>query len=181
MSELSGVVMIFGAGLAMICAPLVFLPEKAMRFVKAFPRNKAIGMALTAVALTWSAWLLMKMDMGGLDKWKPLLYVLTPLTFILVVLLVDELLAARALGGLLLLVPAPILTAAQWHASPFRLVIVILSYLLVVAGMILVLSPFRFRKTMAILAANQKNCRITGSIGFALGILVICLGLTVLA
>jgi hypothetical protein len=181
MSYLSGVVMIFGAVLAMVGAPMMFAPAKAISFIRGFPRNKIAGWLLVAVDLAWSAWLLLQMDMGWLEKWKPLVYVLAPIAFFLIVNFMDELLAARALGGLFLILPAPILDASQWHSSLFRLFIVVMAYIVVIAGMALALSPFRFRKTMQLITDNQKKCRFAGLIGLVLGMFIIGLGITVFA
>jgi len=46
---------------------------------------------------------------------KPILWALAPLCYVLTVCFVEELLAARALGGILLLAAAPVLDAARWH------------------------------------------------------------------
>jgi uncharacterized protein YjeT (DUF2065 family) len=179
MSYLSGVVMIMGSVLAMIGAALALSPDRSILFIKKFPRNKAAGWILLAVDLIWSASLLLQMDMGWINRWKPAIYLLAPAAFVLIVNFMDQLLAARALGGIFLLLPVPVLDAVQWHPSAFRLVIIMLAYLIVIAGMFLVLSPFRFRKTMQAIACNQQRCRMAGLAGLMLGVFVIGLSLAV--
>jgi hypothetical protein len=111
----------------------------------AFPRHKPLGIILTGVALLWSAMLINQMTLGELSKYKFLLYLLTPLSFFLIIHYLDELLAARSFGGLLLLVPTVMVDAARWHPSEWRLVVVTLGYIMVIIGTWLVLSPFKFR------------------------------------
>lgn len=124
---------------------LFIAPERCAGQLKAFPRSKTIGMALTAISLLWSATLINQMTLGELSKYKNLLYVLTPLSFYLIIKYLEELLAARAFGGLLMLLPTMMIDAARWHPSPSRLVVVTLGYIMVILGIWLVLSPFKFR------------------------------------
>ena len=84
------------------------------------------------------------------------------------------------LTGLLLLVPAPILHAARLNDSPFRLVIVVVAYLLVVKGLVLILSPFRFRHVVDRWLNTDAACRKWGGAGLVAAVVMVLLGLTVL-
>lgn len=179
MSSLAIVALALGSVVALTGVPCVFSPERARGWMAAFPRNAWLGWALTAVDLAWSAWLVMHMSLGPFDRYKPALYVVGPLLFFLVVFLMDELLAARALGGLLLLVPSPLLDVARWHESEFRLVVATLAYVFVVMGILLVLCPYLFRKATGAWMQNNTRCRLGGSLGLALGLFLIVLALTV--
>ena len=179
MTHLSGISIILGSVLAMLHVPCVFLPQQTRGWVSRFPRNTWAGWILAAGALAWSAWLLHETPLGRFEHLKSLLYIVAPVAYVAVILSMTELLAARALGGLLLLVPAPILDAARWEPSLFRLVIVVLAYALVIAGVILVLSPYQFRKAMNVCLKNNTRCRTVGAAGVAVGLLVVVLGLLV--
>ena len=179
MSELAAAALILGGAIAIVHAPGLLAPERARAWMAGFPRNKWAGWALTAITLGWSAWLVMQMPLGPFDVYKPLLYGLAPVAFVLIVLLMDELLAARALGGLFLLIPSPLLNAARPHESDWRLVITVLAYGFVIAGIILVLCPYRFRKTAASWSRSHTACRVWGGAGLILGLVVIALALTV--
>ena len=173
-----GVGTVFGAGSLL----LLTAPAAAARALAAFPRNLWVGRALAAVALAWSAWLAWDMPMGFVDAYKQWLYVLTPVAYLLVIWLMDEMLAARAFGGLLLLVAEPVLAAArQPGLSNWRLTLVVLVYVWVVAGMALVLGPYWFRKTAEVLCRSDDRCRKAGAVGLAVGIMLAALGSTVLA
>ena len=117
--------------------------------------------------------------MGRFEGVKPWLWVLVTVVFFLVVYFMDELLAPRALGGLLVLLPPPLLAAARWHESAFRYVIVVLAYILVIKGIILVLSPYQFRKWAALLVKRNSLCRTWGFIGMMFGVFIILLGIIV--
>lgn len=179
MNSLAMAALALGGVVALLHAPCVFSPERARRWMAAFPRNVWLGWGLTAADLAWSAWLVMHMSLGPFDRYKPALYVVGPVLFFLVVFLMDELLAARALGGLLILIPSPLLDVARWHESEFRLVVTTLAYVFVVVGMLLVLCPYLFRKATGAWMRNNTRCRLGGTIGLALGLFLIVLALTV--
>jgi hypothetical protein len=155
-------------GLAAVAAgvggALAFAPAATRAWLQRFPRHRTTGWVLTAVALAWSARLLWLTPLGRFDAVKPYFVVLTPLSIALVCWAMDELLAARALGILLLLVPAPILEAARLQDSPLRLVMVVVAYAMAVKGAVLVMSPYALRKGLAFALGHDRACRIWGSI-----------------
>lgn len=163
-------------------AALVAAPSGTRRALAAFPRNVWLGRVLAAVALAWSTALVMDMPLGFVEPYKMGLYGVGPIVYCLVIFLMDELLAARALGGLLLLVAEPALAATRAPGlSAWRLVIVALAYAWVVAGMALVLGPYWFRKTVEVVCRTDTRCRWVGGVGVGAGILMIVLGVTVFA
>jgi len=178
MTVLAKTAILLGVAIILLNAPCILSPKTIRECIKRFPRSKSAGWFLTAVDLVWSVWLLHNIDFGRFEQFKPLLYWLTPVVFFLIIFLMDELLAPRALGGLFLLVPAPLLTVARWHRSEMRLVIVVLAYALVIAGMILVLSPYQFRKANALWIEDDKLCKTVGAVGVVLGAFVVLLGTT---
>jgi len=78
-----------------------------------------------------------------------------------------------------LLVAAPVLDAARFHPSPWRLVMVTMAYLWVVAGLVLVSNPWWFRKWTAPLVATDRRIRLTATAGLLAGLGLVVLGLTV--
>mgnify|MGYP003585500246 CR=1 FL=1 len=181
MNELSLAHIALLLGAAGLAAGLwqLIAPAQVRRMLDAFPRSTATAWALTAIDLLWVAWLLHHTNLGRFDYLKPALYFLTPLSFFLLINYLDELLAARALGGLLLLLPHPVLQIAQWHPSEWRLVVVSLAYLWAVAGMALVLSPYLFRRTALIVVPTDARSRLSAALKLAVSIGLIGLGLTV--
>lgn len=160
------------AGLAGLLAPA---PVRAG--LNRFPRHAGAGRLLAGLALVWVAWIVLHAQLGRFAWLKPGVYVLAPVSFALMVLFMDELLAVRALGGVLLLLGDPILDAIRWHDSPWRLVVTTLTYIMVTAGMMLVLSPYYFRTWAGALAGSPARCRLTGAALCLLGVALIVLGL----
>ena len=178
MTRLGLIAAMTGGAIAFLGALLASVPGASRAWMKDFPRSRSWGWALALLALLWAGWLLYETPLGAFEKYKPLVFVLTPVAYVLVILFVDELLAPRALGGLLLLVPAPMLDAARWHGSAYRYVILVLAYLFAVKGMALVLSPYLFRKTEERLLGSDTACRLWGGLGLGFGLFVVLLGFT---
>ncbi len=178
-----------GVGLSLLGLGLWSLtgPASFRRTLAAFPRHRISAILLTVVNALWVAWLIEQTPLGRFEGWKtlafgelsiPTLWVLTPLSIWLVIQFMDELLAPRMLGALFLLAAAPALDAARWHPSPWRLVLTSLVYILIVWGVVLLLSPYRFRHSMDALWTGGR--RIWSSIVvMGLGAWLIFLSLTV--
>jgi len=176
--ELRSAALLLGGVVAAVGAALAAAPTAVRDWSARFPRMKPAAWMLTALDLLWSAWLVHQMPLEGFDNLKPLLYVITPATFVLVVMLLDDLLAPRALGGLLLLIPCPLLDVQRWHPSPWRAVVAVLAYAVAGMGFALVLNPYQFRKVMTIVTANDRRGRLLGALTGAAGTGVVILALT---
>jgi uncharacterized protein YjeT (DUF2065 family) len=174
---------IWTLGLALLLLVLhggcVVSPKTAARIADGFPRHKWAGRVLATIGLLWAAWLVRDIPMGGLEHLKQWLIVITPVTIGLTYVYMEELLAPRALGGIMLLYPAPVLMLARGHESRLSLVITVVAYILVVKGMALMLSPYLFRRAAAHITASPIRCRVLGSCGVALDLLLLVLALTV--
>ncbi len=179
MSNLSLMTLVLGGVLLALYTPLVAWPRRACEWGIRFPRNRTAGLILVAIDLLWAAWLVSRMPLGFLEKYKPALYILTPVAYVAIVVLVDELLAARAFGGLMLLIPAPLLINARWHESGFRYVVIVFAYVTVIKGMILVLNPYVFRRWVERIGRTEGRARGLGAVGLGLAGVLICLSLTV--
>ena len=170
---------LIGGVLIAVNAPALMVPATFRKGIEAFPRNSWMGWGLTAVALTWVAWVILHAPLGRFEPLKPYVYLAAPISFILIVLFLDELLAPRALGGLLLLLGNPVLNVARWHESGLRLVVTTLVYVWVVGGMILVLSPYRFRQAGSFCCKTNERCRVIGTVGLLVGATLVFLSLKV--
>ncbi len=158
--------------------PAWLRPAATRKVFQAFPRNLWAGRILAGLALVWAALWLNIMPMGPLNPLKPLLPVLTPLAVLAVAILVDDLLACRAAGGLMVLLPAPLLSAAQWHPSPWRYVVLVIAYGIAVAGMITIAFPYRLRDALQWLAASTGRLRAWALAGLVSGACLTLLALT---
>ena len=170
-----------GLGALILLVGLVMLgkPDWFIRAMLAFPRSRLPSWILTAACLFWVSQIVLNAHLGRFEHLKPLIYAAGPVSFILIVVFMDELLAPRALGGLFLLVANPILNAARWHPSNWRLVMTVIAYLIVIAGIAFVLGPYHFRKAAALITASEKRCRLIGALRIATGLFIMYLGLRV--
>ncbi len=156
-----------GAGLFAACAPAL-----VREGVGRFPRSVWPGRILLAVDMVWAAYAVTTLHLGTFDAWKVHLYWLAPVCIILGCVYLDELLSVRALGGLLLLVAGPILNAARWNPSGWRLVVTVMAYLWIVIGLVFLLEPWWFRRLCAPMIQREWAVRLGGVfkalIGFGL-------------
>lgn len=179
MMSLSQLSILVGTVYVVLHLPMVVMPAPVRRGLAAFPRNPWAGGILSGVALVWSAVAVNDMPLGMIDAYKSWLWVIGPVLFVLVVMFMNELLAVRALGGLLMLAACPVLETQRLHDSPWTVVLAVLAYLWVVAGMVLVLSPYRFRHVVERSCATDTLTRVMGLGGVVLGALLVVLGLMV--
>lgn len=160
-------------------APCLLWPPAVRRAAAAFPRSRVPAWLLIALDLAWVAWIVLHAELGRFDWVKPYIYAAAPAAFFLIVFFMDELLAPRALGGLLLLAANPVIRAARWHESDWRWVIMVVAYVWAVAGIVLVLSPYYFRRVAEWAHRTDGRCRLLGALRFGLGLLLLGLGLAV--
>ena len=151
-------------------------PRGVAAWVGAFPRHVWAGRMLAAVDILWSAWLLLQMRFAWVDAHPMLVYTAVPVFYVLVILLVDDLLATRALGGFLLLAPLPILESAFVHPAASRLVMTSFVYLLVILGIVLVWSPFKWRQWTERWIKRAPITRAVGIGGLIVGAGMLFLG-----
>ncbi|MCK4563293.1 MAG: hypothetical protein KAU94_01310 [Verrucomicrobia bacterium] len=157
----------------------VLRPESVKRFAELFPRSIVPAWIFTALCCWLGAKEALGMNMGFLDAYKKYIYLISPAVFIASVVYMKELLAPRALGGFLLLIAVPILQIARWHESPLRLVVVVLVYLWIVYGLVLLMSPWYFRKMSALFMGNDSRFKAIAYAKTALGVAFLLLGIFV--
>lgn len=175
--------------LAAVCRPELFVSVWLR-----FSRSVRPARLLAAIDLFWVTAVVHNAHLGRFEVIKtfperlfPVLTVLLPgplaflrdpivwagiAGFFLVLRYLDELLAPRALGGLLLLLPNPVLNTLRWHPSPWRFPVTVTAYLMVLAGMTLVLGPYRWRLAGEWLRRSPFRIRAAGFAGAAWGILL---------
>ena len=157
----------------------VLRPELIKKQAELFPRSVVPAWVFTGLCCVLGAKYAMEMNMGFLDAYKKFIYVLAPVVFFASVVYMKELLAPRALGGFLLLIAVPILRVASMDESSLRQVVVVLVYLWIVYGLLLLMSPWYFRKLSAPLLANDSLFKIVAFSKTAVGIVLLLLGIFV--
>ncbi len=165
--KLVGIVL--GASLIAIHLIALLKAGSVKSFLKSLPRHRGFGVAILTVDLIWALWLVSTMDMGEFYTARPWLQSFLPLTYVLVILFVDEFLAVRALGALLLLIACPILEAAFLHPEETRLLLPALSYAWILLGMFWVGMPYLMRNQINWFTATSARWTAACSAGTAYG------------
>lgn len=150
--------------------PMLLAPAAAQRALAAFPRSRAAAWILTALDLAWVVLIMRGASLGRFDILKPYLPLAGVATFAAIVWGLDELLAVRALGGLLLLLGDPILDAVRWTGGAWPIAAAVLAYILVIVGAVWVLWPWTFRKTHERLTKTSLRWRLWSALWIALGL-----------
>ena len=174
-------------------------PSWFRELLRRFPRSKGAACVLTAIDLIWVVTVMHHADFGSFNwikdlliRWIPGLgamelgvftFVKDPVVwagvaaFFIIVKYMDELLAVRALGGLLLLIANPFLNAARWQDTPWRWVIAVTAYLIVIKGLFLVMTPYKLRQWGERFLFDDAHCRRFGTAGAVFAVFLMVLGL----
>lgn len=156
-------------------------PELIHRLAELFPRSVVPAWILAALCCALGAKEALAMNMGFLDAYKSYIYLIAPAVFIASVIYMKELLAPRALGGFLLLIAVPITRTAALSDKPLFQIVTILVYLWIIYGLILLMSPWWFRKFYKPFLENPGLFKATALAKTGVGIALIFLGIFVYA
>jgi hypothetical protein len=165
--SLHAVGLIAGTLLVLLSVVALFLPARDL--LPRLPRSRVAGAVLLTIDLIWSVWLLATMEMGEFSSFRRPLLIILPLGFILVLRFVDEFLAVRALGILCLLAAEPLLDAAFLRPEMSRLLVTVLAYLMIVAGLLWVTMPYLLRDQIDWSTRHPSRWRLLSGIGLAFG------------
>lgn len=157
----------------------LFRPKLIHRFAELFPRSVVPAWILTALCCWLGTKEALAMNMGFLDAYKLYIYVIAPLVFLASVTYMKELLAPRALGGFLLLIAVPIINSAKLSDKPMFQIVVALVYLWIIYGLILLMSPWWFRKLYKPFLEKEGLFKVAALGKTALGLALILLGVLV--
>lgn len=111
---------------------------------RTLPREKHVGIALGVVCLIWSAFYAVPMLEGGMARFQPAVKLLVPVIAVLAYFHLNFLFT-RALGGLMMLSAVYMLHAAFVAQVPARPLFSAVCYLVAIAGMFALATPWRFR------------------------------------
>ena len=155
---------LLGLGALGLAAGLIALlaPERLRAGLQAFPRSKAPGWILGALGAFWVCWVISHAALGRFEVVKPFIPVLGVVAYAAIVFFLDELLAPRMLGGVLLLVANPLLNGVRWADSPWRFAVILIAYAWVIAGCALMLHPWTFRQLSGKFAKSARAVRTIG-------------------
>jgi len=167
-------VLAIGGGFAGLLKPALI-----HRFAENFPRSTIPAWVLTALSCWLAAREAAAMHMGFLDGIKVYIPFIAVGVFMACVVYMKELLAARALGGFLLLIAVPITRTASMSDAPLFQVVVAVVYVWVIYGIVLLMSPWYFRKMYKPFLENERLFKGTAFAKLAVGVLLLLLGVFV--
>ena len=147
-------------------------PSASMHFARAFPRSRIAGTVLMLLAAVWSFFLVTDIDLGEFSRLRNLMLLGIVVGAVLSWLYVEEFLAVRALGMLLLLGAEPFLESCALRAEGSRLLLVSLVYAWIIAGLFFVGMPYLLRDAIKILSAKIEIWRIAALGGLVYGVIV---------
>lgn len=157
----------------------IFRPELVTRFAELFPRSTVPAWVLTALCCFLGAREASAMNMGAVDVIKPYIPFIAVGVFVASVIYMKELLAPRALGGFLCLIAVPICRTAAMSGSPMFQVLTVMIYLLVIYGIIILMSPWYFRKFYEPFVDNTGLFKAAAYGKTLMGLVILVLGIFV--
>jgi len=163
------------AGL-LTAAPALFAlaaPASAAKLFMAFPRSVWPGRAIMTLCVVWAVVWLVIMPFNFLKVLHPYLWIITPLFIAGTWFLIPDLLSCRAFGCLVALAATPMLTAAQWHPSFLRYVVIVYAYVIAVFGMFYIALPYLVRDHIAWTFAKPLRTRAVSAAFAAIGVLLL--------
>ena len=143
--------------------------DGAMRFAKALPRSRAMAAMLLAAAAAWAFLMVRDLDLGEFSRLRGAMLLAIVAGAILSWIYVEEFLAVRALGMLLLLATEPLLGSAMLRSESSRLLLTLLAYLWATAGLLFVGMPYLLRDAISWFTANPLRWKISCLGGIAYG------------
>ena len=154
-------------------AGLINVPA-AMGFAKKFPRSRVAATILISLAGIWSFLLVRDMDLGEFSRLRQIILIGIAAGAVLSWAFVEEFLAVRALGMLLLLAAEPLLSSAILRDEPSRLLLEILAYGWVIAGLFFVGMPYLLRDAITFLSVSPTRWRMAcvGGVVYGMALLV---------
>ena len=170
---------ILGAAIIAGRLPGVFAPEMFNVHARKFPRSVLWGRILMGICAVWAGIVMYNAAVDEFAWLKPLVVIGVPIAYWLVIQFADQFLAIRGVAALLLLIAKVTLNAADLSDSPSRLIVTVLAYLWVCVAVWMASAPHQVRDWLNFVTANATRCRTTCTLGAAVGVFLVLLGLFV--
>ena len=158
---------LLGLATALLALPGVAAPERAA----------ALAVVSLAWASLWAPFVLVDFLQGGAARILPWVQVAFVALAAGCIVALPDLLSCRAAGMLFALAPTPLLSAARWHPSPARLLVVLAAYAMAVAGMFWIAKPWILRDWIFAANATPRRARLVSALFLALGLALLACAL----
>jgi hypothetical protein len=173
--SLETALLLVGAVLLIAHLAALLAPGLVQKELREFPRSRLWGTVLISAAGLWFWWLVATMDLGEFTSFRRALKIGTPICAVLLWMYVEEFLAVRALGMLVLLGAEALLEAAWMRPEMSRLWLVSLVYVWVTAALFWVGMPYTLRDQIAWVTKTPGRWKAAAWAGAGYGaILLVC-------
>jgi len=162
-----------GGLLVLLHAVALIHGEGVRRLLRGFPRSKEAGVLLLTAAAGWAFALVAQIDLGEFSSSRTIFMGIIAAGWLLTLFFVEEFLAVRALGMLLLLAAEPLLEAAFLRPETSRLLLTALAYVWATLGLFWVGKPYLLRDQIAWISKSEIRWRIAALGGLAYGAVLV--------
>jgi len=158
-------------GILLIAGHLFALlkPEVSQAALKSFPRSRAAGLVLMICAGIWSFLLVNTIDLGEFAPARTTILIAIAVGTFLACIYMPEFLSVRALGMITMLAAEPLLGASFLRPEISRLLVVVLAYIWIFAGLFWVGMPWLLRDQINWVIVNAHRFRVAAIGGLAYG------------
>ena len=177
--SLSLLSIVLGAAFAIPNIYGILKPEAFKKAATAFPRSNPWGYALIGLSTVWFLYLVKQEDISDFAAYKTLMLWGFAAIGLGSAVYVRDFLAVRGAAVFMLLLAKLMVETARWVDTPWRLVIVVWAYILVIAGMWFTISPWRMRDFLLWNVRELKRLKTLCIARTAFCVMVILLGLTI--
>lgn len=153
-------------------------PDRAAAMARRFPRSIPAGYITVGIAAAWFIYYLHTEAMADFAPYRGPLTMFFLGLAVAVCIFVRDYLAVRGLAVIMLLLAKLMTDTARWVDTDWRLVIVVLAYALVLAGMWFTVTPWRLRDLIQWATVSPRRVRVLGAVRLAVGVLLVILALT---
>jgi len=168
-----------GLGMAVLNLFGLLKPAGFAAAARKLPRSIPLGYGFMLLGTAWFIWNVRSESLADFEGMKPYLYALFVGVAVGTCLYVTDFLGARGLAVVMLLLAKTMLDAQRWADSPWRLVIAVWAYGLVLAGIWFTAWPWRLRDLLNWATANERRTRLHCGLRVAFGLFVAALGFAV--
>ena len=176
--NLSQLAIVLGLGMAVPQLWAVAKPVEAGAALRKFPRSEPWGYLLMAIGAGWFLYRLNQEAIAEFAAYKTYMLLGFGGVAVAACLFVQDFLAVRGLSITMLMLSAFVLSKTRFVETPWRLVLVILAYVWIIAAMWWMISPWRLRDLIQWSTATPEKTRKLAFIRLAIAALVIILGVT---
>ncbi len=147
--------------------------EKILPWLSTVPRSMNVGTLFLTLSFLWAWMVATSMDLGEFQQVRWLAQFALPLFYLGMLFIANDYLGARSLGSFLLLAACPILMSAFQKPPETRLLLTVLAYAWIIAGLFWVGMPFTMRDQISWLRARPSRYRVLCLAGVGYGVLVL--------